>query len=121
MRHGPLLAAAALLFVAMVPRAAWAHDWGGAPFIAAFIMMIAVPLGLIGLPVGAVGGSGVKTFFGSLLVLAILACVGLWLLLISDQALDLAGHAQVLAPIGLPLLAAWLCLRSPRLADSGEP
>lgn len=117
MRHGSPLAAAALLFVAMFPRFAWAHDWGGGAFIMVFIMMIAVPLGLMGIVAGLIGGSSAKTFFGTVMVMAILACLGLWVFVIQDPSLGLAGHAQLLSPTLLPLLGAWLCLRSPRITD----
>jgi hypothetical protein len=116
-RPGSPLAAAALLFVAMFPRSAWAHDWGGGAFIMAFIMMIAVPLGLMGIIAGLIGGSGVKTFFGTVMVMVILACLGLWMFVIPDPRIDLAGHALLLSPTLLPLLGAWLCLRRPRITD----
>ena len=82
MSHRSLLAAAALLFVAMSPSTAWAHDWGGGAFIVAFNLMIAVPVGLTGLLVGWAGSGGVKTFVGVLQVLAIAACLVLWMFVI---------------------------------------
>ena len=112
MRHGSLLAAAALLFVATSPSTAWAHNWGGGAFIVAFNLMIAVPVGLMGLLVGWTGSGGVKTFVGVLQVLAIAACLVLWMLVIGDPTVGLVGHLEILAPIGLPGLGAWLCLRS---------